>query len=108
MIWMRHETTACVRVNTYTHERRVYVFIHIHAAVGRLCLLEDLDASRNKISDLPVEMGVMARLKRLDIAHNALVRVLQCVAMCCSVLQCAAVCCSVLQCAAVCCSVCLK
>ena len=31
------------------------------------------------------------------------VRVLQCVAVCCSVLQCVAVCCSVLQCAAVCC-----
>ena len=31
--------------------------------------------------------------------------VLQCVAVCCSVLQCVAVCCSVLQCAAVCCSV---
>jgi len=32
-------------------------------------------------------------------------RVLQCVAVCCSVLQSVAVCCSVLQCAAVCCSV---
>jgi len=32
-------------------------------------------------------------------------RVLQCVAVRCSVLQCVAVCCSVLQCAAVCCSV---
>ena len=31
--------------------------------------------------------------------------VLQCVAVCCSVLQCVAVCCSVLQCVAVCCSV---
>ena len=32
-------------------------------------------------------------------------RVMQCVAVCCSVLQCVAVCCSVLQCAAACCSV---
>ena len=32
-------------------------------------------------------------------------RVLQCVAVCCSVLLCAAVCCSVLQCVAVCCCV---
>ena len=32
-------------------------------------------------------------------------RVLQCVAVCCSVLQCVAVCCSVLQCVAVCRSV---
>jgi len=32
-------------------------------------------------------------------------KVLQCVAVCCSVLQCVAVCCSVLQCVAVCCSV---
>jgi len=32
-------------------------------------------------------------------------RVLQCVAVCCSVLQCVAVCCSALQCVAVCCSV---
>jgi len=30
------------------------------------------------------------------------IRVLQCVAVCCSVLQCVAVCCSVLQCVAVC------
>ena len=30
-------------------------------------------------------------------------RVLQCVAVCCSVLQCVAVCCSALQCVAVCC-----
>ena len=40
---------------------------------------------------------------------NLQVRVLQCVAVCCSVfcsvLQCVAVCCSVLQCVAVCCSV---
>jgi len=35
----------------------------------------------------------------------ALWRVLQCVAVCCSVSQCVAVCCSVLQCVAVCCSV---
>ena len=32
-------------------------------------------------------------------------RVLQCVAVCCSVLQCVAVSCSVLRCVAVCCSV---
>jgi len=32
-------------------------------------------------------------------------RVLQCVAVCCSVLQCVAVCCRVFQCVAVCCNV---
>jgi len=36
---------------------------------------------------------------------KSLFRVLQCVAVCCSVLQCVAVCCSVLQCGAVFCSV---
>ena len=36
---------------------------------------------------------------------DALTKVLQCVAVCCSVLQCVAVCGSVLQCVAVCCSV---
>jgi len=35
---------------------------------------------------------------RVDIDANALVSVLQCVAVCCGVLQCVAVCCSVLQC----------
>ena len=38
-------------------------------------------------------------------SRKGLHRVLQCVAVCCSVLQCVAVCCSVLQCVAVCCSV---
>ena len=39
------------------------------------------------------------------VCYSALQRVLQCVAVCCSVLQCVAVCCSVLQYVAVCCSV---
>jgi len=36
--------------------------------------------------------------------EHTFIRVLHCVAACCSVLQCVAVCCSVLQCVAVCCS----
>jgi len=43
-------------------------------------------------------------LFHLDDRGRRSVRVLQCVAVCCSVLQCVAVCCSVLQYVAVCCS----
>jgi len=38
-------------------------------------------------------------------AHSQSARVLQCVAVCCSMWQCVAVCCNALQCVAVCCSV---
>jgi len=40
-----------------------------------------------------------------ECVKSLVARVLQCVAVCCSVLQRGAVCCSVLQCVAVCCSV---
>ena len=45
-----------------------------------------------------------AMLQHLDPYLDHKVRVLQCVAVCCSVLRCVAVCCSVLQCVVVRCS----
>jgi len=48
-----------------------------------------------------VKGRVTHQLKKRD--GSGTTRVLQCVAVCCSVLQCVVVCCSVLQCVAVCC-----
>ena len=61
---------------------------------------------------LPFGMGVLQCVavyetggQGANLSHCNSSRVLQCVAVCCSVLQCVAACCSVLQCVAVCCSV---
>jgi len=102
---------CCIIVIVYTHQLFVavcciIVIVHTYEPSDRICCSVLHRSNRTYTS---------AHSDRIYISsHQVIVivrtsthrdRVLQCVAVCCSVLQCVAVCCSVLQCVAVCCSV---
>jgi len=97
-IWMSHVTHVNESWHVYPHNRdpvliNVYARLHCTHLAGTQCWWE---ASRHSVNTI-------IQTSRVATIHQSW-RVLQCVAVYCSVLQCVAVYCSVLQCVAVCCS----